>query len=86
MKYISRYSDTDQPDEQGRWARDVVYKGVSIAWINRISVDNKIAYSVTLHFPTGQGSNPNASKVCYSYESSQEFVKEMWDYFLNQIK
>ena len=38
IKYIPRYSSTDEPDEQGRWARVAYFKDkVQIAWISLVT-------------------------------------------------
>lgn len=81
IKYLNRYSDTELPDKNGRWARTAVCKNIRIAWISK--VEDK--YSVICHFPTMQNDTANEHKVCSSLEEAKDFVKERWEWFLNTV-
>ena len=85
IEYINRYSETDLPDNLGRWARLAVYKNIRIAWISRIENKGKVIFSVSCHFPTMQNDTANEHKICYSINESKEFVNERWNWFLNVI-
>jgi hypothetical protein len=54
IEYQNRYSQTDEPDEQGRWARTATYKNIKIAWINKHFINENIHFSASCHFPTMQ--------------------------------
>lgn len=85
IKYFPKYSDTDLPDNMGRWARIVVYKNIRIAWINRLEVKNNIVFSVTCYFPTMENDMANEYKTFFNLDEAKDFVKERWEWFLNTI-
>ncbi len=85
IEYYHRYSNTDLPDDMGRWARLAVYKNIRIAWINRVENKGKVIFSVTCHFPTMQNDTANEHKVFFSLEKAKEFIKESWEWFLNAV-
>lgn len=85
IEYFPRYSETDLPDDMGRWARIAIYKNIRIAWINRLENKRKIIFSVSCHFPTMQNDTANEHKVLHSLDEAKDFVKERWEWFLNKI-
>jgi hypothetical protein len=85
IEYFNRYSDTDLPDKMGRWARIAVYKNIRIAWISRIEYEDKMIFSVTLHFPTMQNDTANESIVCESLLKAKEVTEERWNWFLKTV-
>jgi len=53
LRWSCRYSDTMEPDKQGRWSRIMYVDNVPHAWINRLQSGNNLPiYSATLYFPT----------------------------------
>lgn len=57
-----RYSETDEPDKQGRWARICYFKGKLICWVSKtVTIDLPTYYKVTDFFPSMDLANP-----CYS--------------------
>ena len=85
IEYFNRYSNTDLPDDMGRWARIAIYKNIRLAWISRLESKGKIIFSVSCHFPTMQNDIANEHKLCYSLDEAKDFVKERWEWFLNKI-
>ena len=85
IEYYSRYSDSDLPDDEGRWARIAVYRNIRIAWIDRIEIEGKVIFSATCHFPTMQNDTANKHKVCFSLDEAKNFVKERWEWFLRTV-
>lgn len=85
IEYLNRYSDTDSPDEQGRWARLAVYKNIRIAWISRVEAQNRVVFVVSCHFPTMQNDSANEHKVCNSLNEAKGFVEERWKWFLGAV-
>ena len=85
IEYFPRYSQTNLPDDMGRWARTAVYKKIRIAWISRIDIKGKIVFTVACHFPTMQNDTANEHKVCNSLDEAKAFVKERWEWFLNAV-
>lgn len=81
IEYIPRYSNTEEPDDMGRWARLAIFKNIRIAWISRIENNEKVVFSVICHFPTMQNDTANEHKICSSFEEAKEFVNERWNWF-----
>lgn len=86
MKFtvINRYSETNQPDKHGRWARVVYANNFQIAWISKVWIETKFFYSVNDYFPSIYNDNP-----CYSAVIDKELeeviqdVKSRFSYFIN---
>ena len=85
IEYQNRYSQTDEPDEQGRWARTATYRNIRIAWISKHFIKDKYTFCVNCHFPTMQNDTANESKVFFSLDEAKEFVSERWNFFLNAV-
>lgn len=85
IEYFPRYSQTNLPDDMGRWARLAIYKNIRIAWISRIDIKGKIVFTVACHFPTMQNDTANEHKACNSLDEAKAFVKERWEWFLNAV-
>ena len=85
IEYQDRYSQTDEPDKQGRWARTATYKNIRIAWISKHLIKGKYTFCVTCHFPTMQNDTANESKVFFSLEDAKEFIYERWNFFLTAV-
>lgn len=81
ITFVERYSRTDEPDEKGRWARIVMYKGLKIAWISKLPGTSMYLFS--LYFPTSSGDLEHS--VCDSYKEAQDIVKDRWATFLIKI-
>ena len=85
IEYQNRYSQTDEPDKQGRWARTATYKNIRIAWISKHLIKGKYTFCVTCHFPTMQDDAANESKVFFSLEDAKGFIFERWNFFLTAV-
>ena len=81
IEYQNRYSQTDEPDKQGRWAITATYKNIRIAWISRLEVKGKYTFCASCHFPTTQNDTANEYKVCFSLEDAKDFISERWIFF-----
>lgn len=88
IEYKSRYSKTDEYDKHGRWARIAYFRGIKIAWINKIYIENKNIdiFSISCDFPTMGNDTANEHKTLYSLEESKEWIEERWEYFRDKIK
>lgn len=79
-----RYSDTDEPDQHGRWARQLFYKGKHICLITRIRYTEFL--KVVDYFPSTGNDSPCFSEgsdhdlVVLKHRAEQRFVK-----FINDI-
>jgi len=85
IEYFNRYSNTDLPDDMGRWARIAIFKNIRIAWISRLENKGKVIFSVSCHFPTMQNDTANEYKICHSLDEAKEFVNERWSWFLTSV-
>jgi hypothetical protein len=86
IEYISRYSSTDEYDDVGRWARVAYFKGIQIAWITKLEIDDKTLYTVNCKFPTMPNDTACESGHFDSYEGAQIFLQEKWDFFISLVK
>lgn len=86
IKYYSRYSDTDDLDHRGRWARIAVINNIQIAWINKHIIKGVDKYSVSLNFPTQLSDIATEHKVCESLVEAKQFVAERWEWFKENTK
>jgi len=85
IEYFSRYSDTDLPDEMGRWARIGVFNNIRVCWISRIDNNGKVVFSASCHFPTMNNDTATEHKIFDSYDEAKEFVSERWNWFLSNV-
>ena len=85
IEYQNRYSQTDEPDKQSRWARTATYKNIRIAWISKHFIKDKCTFCASCHFPTMQNDTANEHKVFFSLEDAKDFVSERWNFFLTAI-
>ena len=86
IKYHSRYSDTDDLDDLGRWARIATVNNIQIAWITRHKIRETINFSVSCNFPTMANDTANEHKLCDSFTDAKDFVQERWEWFKENTK
>lgn len=77
-----RYSQTEEPDKQGRWARLCFYRQFLIAWISRQKVNDTVVYVVTDYFPSNGNSNPCFVEATEDFEKAKEGVEKRFNEFL----
>ena len=85
IEYFNRYSNTDLPDNMGRWARIGIYKNIRVSWINRVQTKDKIVFCASCYFPTMQNDTANEHKVFETFEQAKGFVNERWKWFLDAV-
>ena len=94
IKWINRYSDTDESDKQGRWARIAYYEnyiGVlgqyeyRLGWVSRINVKQTIVYSLSLYFPV-KNYPDGYHKVFNNYEECQNETERLFKEFIDAIR
>jgi hypothetical protein len=85
IEYQNRYSQTDEPDKQGRWAITATYKNIRIAWISKHFCEDKYTFCASCHFPTMQNDIANETKVFFSLGDAKDFVYERWNFFLTAV-
>ena len=86
-----RYSQDDNTDDMGRWARIGYYNGLYIAYINGFVVnENKVIdveerlcgkpniFSVSLDFPTSSNQGGMGHKIFDNIEDSKKYAEEMF--------
>lgn len=93
MKWRNRYSNTEKPDERGRWARLCFNENeVMIAWVSRLQfikspeqIDT-ITFSVSCYFPTKPNTDmPIKFENFPSFEDAKEWVEREWNEFTKSI-
>lgn len=84
LEIRTRYSDTDEPDKDGRWARLVYYNGKLITWINK-NTEIMDLYLVNTYFPVYESDNPLAKEKFYSFDDAIEWLENAWNEFLLSI-
>ena len=85
IEYFNRYSNTDLPDDMGRWARIGIYKNIRVSWISRNETKDKVVFCASCHFPTMQNDTANEHKIFNSFEDAKKFVDERWRWFLDAV-
>ncbi len=86
--WLTRYSDTDENDKFGRWARICYYNGFMICWVSGYIVeDGKIlmdraqgtpnSFLASLNFPTSQNQSSATGKFD-TFEEAKKFTQEMF--------
>ncbi len=100
--WTSRYSETDEPDKHGRWAR-VAYLGSNkilghrqVAWINRVQFkDHKqkdtVIFSIQGYFPHNTGTYVDKAETFIEAKKKVErewnkFIRTIIKNYLNKIK
>lgn len=72
FKWSELYSNTDEPDDYGRWSRVLYYKGLLICWVNKF---NKF-YTIKDYFPTNLNSHSPNFTYSVSVKTDFEIVKK----------
>jgi len=85
IKYSKRYSFNHLPDHMGRWARIAKYRDITIAWINRFEVNDKVGFSVSLYFPTLNNDLARDHQTFKTCKEAKNFIQERWDWFIEHV-
>ena len=87
FEWVSRYSETDEPDKHGRWARLCYYNGLMIAWIERheLMFGNYI-YTVTDYFPSIKNDNPCFVGQHKNFDYAKSDVEKRFVNFLKTVQ
>lgn len=90
IKYIPRYSRTDEPDEQGRWARVAYFKDIQIAWISLTQFtdtegNQQKEYLVQCHFPTLPNDTANNYHSAQTVDEAKGWLEKEWKRFLKIV-
>ena len=87
-----RYSDTDEPDRFGRWARIMYLNSVPFAWVNRLdsiigqAAEPVVRFSATLYFPTLMNDSARDHKLCLTFEEAKDLCETEFEKFVKLIK
>jgi hypothetical protein len=89
--WIDKYSSTDEPDKNGRWARTAwvgrfdnfgCYRGKiaawQIAWVGFVITDRKY-FTVSHNFPCAE------NHVFNTLDEAKHAVEEMFNLFINSV-
>lgn len=95
IRWESRYSETDQPDKHGRWAR-IAHAGkfenskwletkkidrFMIAWVKKVynTTDLKPRYIINYHFPS------HGEFIFSSFEEAKKEVEKQFNFFIKNV-
>lgn len=81
--WLPRYSDTDKPDKQGRWARVCFYGDFLICWISRQQVNETVMYVVKDYFPSSGDSDPCFIEATEDLEKAKSDAIKRFTDFIN---
>ena len=89
---LSRYSETDEPDKHGRWARLYYYNGVLVSWVSKIKRGSEFVFQTTDFFPSQDGESPCyvGTLKCivhdYDFEIVQLLIQKRFNQFLEKVR
>ena len=87
ISWVPRYSFTEEPDKQGRWARIAMFRSIKIAWINRVVIPGGgIVYHLDTFFPVSSNDLPFNSSIHETFSEAKENTEELWITFLNHCR
>ena len=87
ISWMPRYSFTEQPDEQGRWARMAMFRSLKIAWINMMVMpDGEIVYHLDTFFPTSSNDLPFSTSTHKTFIEAKRNAENLWLTFLNHCR
>lgn len=85
--YKPRYSYTDEPDEQGRWLREVSFNNLNIANISmQIFKNGIIKYLLVSNFPIDDNIGSHYINSFDIYEEAQSKIESLWTEFKLKVK
>lgn len=80
IEYFNRYSNTDLPDNMGRWARIGIYKNIRISWISRVETKDEIVFCASWLF------FPEKDEDILKQVSSSDYFTNYYNYSENECK
>lgn len=87
--WINRYSNNDEEDKRGRWARVCYYKGKMIAWVSRVDhIDYGRYFRITDFFPSLQNDSPCLTigmEREKDFETIKKEVEQRFEEFLQAV-
>lgn len=87
----TRYSNTDEPDYMGRWARLLIYKGMLFAWVNRDGYNkpdgrNDILFTIHGYFPINRNDMPQYVASASTFEEAKELAEAKLREFIIKMR
>ena len=83
IRWVARYSQTELPDKQGRWARICYFKGRTIAWITRVQHNEIVVFIPQSYFPVNGNDMPQLCATHFdTFNEAKEAVEYYWEQFL----
>ena len=82
----NRYSNTDDFDKHGRWARIAYVNGLQIGWLNGYLISGVRWYTITTTFPINGSDTAIGVSTKDNPYSCKIWLEEKWSEFLNKIK
>ena len=86
LKWITRYSDTDKSDKQGRWARLLYFDNMLIVWVSRVGNGETVKYQANTFFPVHEMADcPTDHSLHNSFDEAKHWAEKMWDDFVTKV-
>ena len=86
LRWVNRYSQTDEPDKHGRWARMMVLNDITHAWVKRIEHEGVIMFSAILKFPTLQNDTIHDMFMDKDFNVVKDWCEAELAKYIKQIK
>ena len=86
LKWITRYSDTEKSDKQGRWARLLYFDNMLIVWVSRVGNGETVKYQVNTFFPIHEMTDcPTDHSLHNSFNEAKIWAEKVWDDFVTKV-
>jgi hypothetical protein len=86
IKWVNRYSDTNEPDKFGRWARDLICVGLRFGTVSRCTNEDKVWFTARTYFPMNDGNSPCRFEDYVTAFTAMNHLERMWlPEFLHKI-
>lgn len=86
LTWENRYSETDEPDRQGRWLSTCKFKNLTIGGVIRVKDQHGIySYLTNGFFPIHKGVNPIHTSTWSTPKQAREALEYYWGKFMRII-
>lgn len=81
IHWVNKFSNTDKPDNLGRWERACYCNSLNIASVKMVMERKSVLYSSKTFFPCTADELPYHSTTHESFKEAKEWVEYQWDKF-----
>lgn len=83
--WTSRYSDTDEPDNRGRWARIAYYNSFQIGWCSKVDHKGVKFFTIKTTFPANGNDTVHEFTHFDTLDECKVWLKEQWELFISKL-